>query len=278
MRPVLKHIAAAIIWSWVTLLLIATPSIAQKSGALDSVYADAGLDQLLGEKIPLNLTFKDEVGADVLLQDLMPAEKPVILTFAYHSCPMLCNMLLDGMTDALVDMEWSPGEEFEIITLSIDPRDTPEIAGQKKALYIEKLARTSANDGWHFLTGDEASIQTLADAVGFRYGYVEEIEQYVHPPILTVLSPDGTVSRYLQGITYNSSDIRLALVEASNGEIGTPIDFVKLFCLQYDPETNEYVAHAANLMKLGGLLTVFVLGMGLFVLWRKEVKRSPAVN
>lgn len=249
---------------------------AQKSGELDEVYEEAGLDQKLGEAIPLDLEFTDERGEVVSLNSFFQSEKPVVLTLVYHSCPMLCNLLLDGVTETLSQLEWTAGQEFEMITLSIAPEDTPALAADKKALYLEKLGKADAAAGWHFLTGDEASIRQLADAIGFRYGYVEEIEQYVHPPIITMLTPEGIVSRYLQGITFAARDIRLALVEASDGQVGSPIDFITLFCLQYDPETNGYVAHAANLMKLGGVLTVLVLGTALFVLWRRETQGSSA--
>lgn len=278
MHPGLKNIAAVIGWHCLAFVLLVPQAFGQISGSLDSVYADAGLDQMLGESVPLDLVFTDEAGNSVSLDKFINGEKPVVITLVYHSCPMLCNVLLQGLTTGMAEMEWTAGQEFEMITLSIEPEDTPEIASEKKAMYVEKLGKSEAASGWHFLTGTEASIETLADAIGFRYSYVEEIGQYVHPPIVTVLTPDGKISRYLQGITYKARDVRLALVEASNGTIGSPIDFITLFCLQYDPETNAYVAHAANLMRLGGVLTVLVLGLALFTLWRKEQHRSPAAQ
>ena len=246
-------------------------SYAQPSGTLDAVYEDAGLDQKLGDIIPTDLVFLDESGNEVGLDSFFNSGKPVLLTLVYHNCPMLCSVLLDGVTDAMKQMEWTAGEQFDVVTVSIDPEETTELAQAKKNHYLEKLGRPAAEDGWHYLTGDEASIKALADAIGFRYAWIEEIEQFVHPPILTILSEEGRVSRYLQGLTYSPREIRLALVEASNGKVGDPIDFFALYCLQYDPAENGYVVHAANLMRVGGLLTVIVLGAMLFVLWRREI-------
>lgn len=258
------------------MMFFASSVAGQKSGTLDPVYDDARLDQKLGESIPLDLDFVDENGQPVSLQSYFDGEKPVMLTLAYFNCPSLCNLLLKGATEAMAEMALTAGQEFEMITLSIAPDDTPEAATEKKALYLEQLGKSEAEDGWHFLTGEEADIQKLADAIGFRYKWVEEIEQYVHPPIITLLTPDGTVSRYLQGITFEARELRLALIEASEGGIGSPIDLIALYCLQYDPETNGYVANAANLMKLGGGLTVLLLALGLFILWRREGQPAQA--
>ncbi len=270
-------------WQSVLIFLVALGAFApgaygQVSDTLDAVYDGAGLDQKLGEEIPLDLVFVDEQGTEVTLAEYFDADKPVILTMVYHSCPMLCNLLLDGFTETLSELDWTAGQEFEMLSVSISPDDTPQKASEKKAFYLEKLKKSEAGAGWHFLTGSQASIHQLTDAIGFRYNWVEEIQQFAHPPIVTILTPEGKVSRYLQGITFNTTEIRLALVEASDGEIGSPIDFITLFCLQYDPETNAYVAHAANLMKLGGALTVLVLGLALFVLWRREGQSSPATS
>ena len=265
-------------WHLFTLFLFPVCVYGQVSDTLDAVYDDAGLDQKLGDPVPQDLVFFDEAGNEVKLGDYFQTDKPVILTMVYHSCPMLCNLLLDGFTETLSELEWTAGQEFEMLSVSIAPEDTPELASEKKGFYLQKLSKPEAAEGWHFLTGSAASIAQLTDAIGFRYSWVEEIEQYVHPPIVTILTPDGKVSRYLQGITFNTTEIRLALVEASDGVIGSPIDFITLFCLQYDPETNEYVAHAANLMRLGGALTVVVLGIALYALWRREGHQAPTTS
>lgn len=270
MHSRLKYSAAAIGCFLAIALFLTKTGFAQESDTLDAVYAQAGLDQKLGEFIPGDLAFFDETGQSVVLDDYLNKGKPVVLTLGYHNCPMLCNMLLDGFTSALQDVEWLPGKEFEILTVSISPEETPELAAERKAHYLDALGRTGSEAGWHYLTGKNAEIEKLASAVGFRYAWIEEIGQYVHPAIVTVLTPEGQVSRYLQGFRFNPRDIRLALVEASGGEVGTPIDFVTLYCLQYDPDKSAYVVHAANLMRLGGALTVLLLGVMLFTFWRRE--------
>ena len=252
--------------------LLAYPVHGQETGTLAPVYDGIGVDQRLGARLPGDLIFTDEQGNQVALETYFQGEKPVIINLVYHNCPMLCNVLMDGFMGALQEMEWSPGDQFEIITISIDPRETAQLAAEKKARYVASLDRNGVEDGWHFLTGTEASITALAESIGFRYRWIEEIEQFVHPTIITIASPDGTVSRYLQGLTFSPRDIRLALVEASDGAIAEPIDLVALYCLQYDPNSNSYVAHAANLMRGGGFLTVIVLGSVLFVFWRRENK------
>lgn len=267
------HISRLIIWCVAGFFCCATALHAQETRTLDPVYEGAGLDQKNGAFIPLDLVFNDESGEPVSLGAVVNGEKPVLLAMVYHSCPMMCNVVLDALTDAMAEMAWTAGEEFDVLTISIAPEDTPETAREKKAHYLEKLGKADVT-GWHFLTGNEPEIQQLADAIGFRYDYVEEIGQYVHPPILTFLTPEGQISRYMQGVAFSARDMRLSLVEASGGKIGTPKDFFILYCLQYDNEASAYVAHATNLMKLGGALTVLVLGVALYGLWRKEGQNS----
>ncbi len=263
------HISRLIVWCVASMFCFATTLQAQEARTLDPVYDGAGLDQKNGEYIPLDLVFNNEQGEPITLGSVVNGEKPVLLAMVYHSCPMMCNVVLDALTAAMAEMEWSAGQEFDVLTISIAPEDTPETASEKKAQYLEKLGKSDVS-GWHFLTGNESEIQQLADAIGFRYSFVEEIQQYVHPPILTFLTPEGQISRYMQGVAFSARDLRLSLVEASGGKIGTPKDFFILFCLQYDKEASAYVAHATNLMKLGGALTVLVLGVALYGLWRNE--------
>ena len=259
--------------------LYVLPSVAQETGELYSVYDEVGLDQKLGASISGDLIFKNELGEEVTLDFYFQKDKPVILNLVYHSCPMLCNVLLDGFTDALSEMEWAPGSTFDIVTISIDPNDTHLLANEKKQHYLNRLGNEDAGNGWHFLTGSEPTIQALTEAVGFKYKWLDDIEQFVHPAILTVLTPEGVISRYIQGLEFEPRDIRLALVEASDRTIAEPIDLIALYCLQYDPDSNSYVAHASNLMRLGGFLTVMALGTMLFVFWRRESNGySPTVN
>ncbi|MEZ4702467.1 MAG: SCO family protein [Rhodothermales bacterium] len=249
------------------------PALAQKSGELPPIFEGVGLDQRLGEAIPDTLAFYDETGRLVRLSDYFNTGKPVLLSLAYQTCEMLCSVLLNGLTSTLGEMDWTPGEEFEVLTISFSAKDTPEVAAQQKAHYLDILGKPEAGEGWHFLTGSEASILTLAEAIGFRFKWVEEIQQYAHPATLTILTADGKISRYIQGLSFEARTVRLALLEASDGTIGSPIDQVTLYCLRYDPEANSYVLQATNLMKLGGLLTVLVLGLALVLFWKREQAR-----
>lgn len=252
-----------------------TSTLAQRSGQpLPEAFNDAGLDEQLGERVPQDVTFYNEAGEEVALGDYFQADRPVILNFVYHNCPMLCNLVLDGFTKALQGMEWTPGEQFEVVTVSFAADETPDLAARQKALYLKSLGRPEAAAGWHFLTGEEASIQRLAQSVGFEFRWDEQAQQYAHPATLVFLSPEGKVTRYLYGLDYPPRDVRTALVEASNGTVGTTLDRLILYCFQYDPAANSYVLHAQNAMKLGGLLTVLVLGTGLFLLWRRERFRT----
>ena len=255
------------------------PVSGQVTGQLDAVYEGVGVDQMLGDRIPLDAVFFNERGEQVPLADYFEGDRPVILTLVYHSCPMLCNVLMDGFSKALRDLEWAPGSKYDIVTISINPAESHVLANEKKLQYVNQLGKQDAEDGWHFLTGSQESITAVAEAIGFRYRWLDDIEQFVHPAIITVLTPDGTVSRYIQGLDFDPRDIRLALVEASSGSIAEAIDLVALYCLQYDPESNSYVAHASNLMRLGGFITVLALGAMLFAFWRREGKGySPTDN
>ena len=253
-------------------LFTVLPVYAQATGQLDAVYDGIGVDQMLGDQIPPEATFFNENGEQVLLADYFEGDRPVILTLMYHNCPMLCNVLMDGFTRALKELEWAPGSNYDIVTISINPAESYELASEKKAHYISQLDKGDVGEGWHFLTGSEESINAVAESIGFRYRWLDDIEQFVHPAIITILTPDGIISRYIQGLDFEPRDIRLALVEASDGSIAEAIDLIALYCLQYDPESNSYVAHASNLMRLGGFVTVIVLGAMLFAFWRREGK------
>ena len=254
--------------------LLQGPGYAQPSGFMDDVYEKVGLDQRLGEVIPGDVLFTDERGEEVALSQYFDGEKPVLLTFVYHNCPMLCNTMLDGFTEALKGIEGKPGTDFEVLTISFETTEGWQLAASQKALYLEKLGAPEAAEGWHFLTGTAPAIHTVTDAIGFRYAWFEEIEQYVHPAVLTVASGDGVISRYFQGVTFNPDDVRLSLVEASNGAIGDPIELFALYCMKFDPDANSYVVQAQVLMKLGAGLTVVILGLALFIFWRREGGRS----
>ncbi len=252
----------------------AAGATAQQTGQMPRQLEGTGIDEQLGAVIPTHLAFRNGAGDPVRLDSYFDGERPVLLALVYHDCPMLCNLVLQGMTQTLARMKWTPGDEFEVVTVSFNPRETPEVASDAKEMYLGMLGRPRAAAGWHFLTGSDASIDALTDAVGFRYRWVEEQAEFAHPSTLIFLSGDGKISRYLHGIEYKPSDVRTALVEASEGKVGSAVDQIILYCFQYDPNANSYVPHAVNLMKLGGVLTILLLGSMLFMYWRRESRRS----
>jgi protein SCO1/2 len=207
-----------------------------------------GIDQRLGAKVPLDLPFKDESGHRVTLAECTGG-KPTVLVLAYYRCPMLCTQVLNGLLTTLRAVPDSAGGAFNVVVVSFDPREKPPLAALKKAAYLEEYGRPGADAGWHFLTGDPLAIATLTDATGFRYQYDRETEQYAHASGLLVLAPDGTISRYLLGVRFEPRDLRLALAEASAGQVGTPADQVLLLCYRYDPATGTYTFAALRLLK-----------------------------
>lgn len=237
----------------------------QRPAALKQV----AIDQRLNEQVPLGLAFRDEDGRQVTLGDYF-GKRPVILTLAYYECPMLCTLVLNGLTKSLKTMSFDPGDEFEIVTVSFDPRDTPATARAKKDTYVKEYGREGAAEGWHFLTGDEASIHALTEAVGYHYNWVPGENQFAHAAAIMVLTPDGKLARYFYGVEYAPRDLRLGLVEAGRGEIGSPIDQLLLYCYHYDPMTGTYGAVAMNLVRAGGALTVLALGVFIAVMRRRE--------
>jgi protein SCO1/2 len=237
------------------------------------ILREVGFDQNLGGRIPLDLPFKDETGRDVRLGDYF-GERPVVLSLVYYRCPMLCTISLNGLARALKVLSFVPGQEFEVLTVSFDPSETPELAAAKKKTYMVQYERAEGARGWHFLTGDKAAIAALTKAVGFRYAWDEATKQFAHPAGILVISPDGTITRYLFGVEYSPKDLRLALVDSAEGRIGNPVDQVLLYCYQYDPSTGRYSASIMNIVRLGGLLTV--VGMITLILWMSLRSRSQA--
>ena len=238
----------------------------QKPSILDQV----GLDQRLNSQVPLNLAFNDEKGQAVQLQQYF-GEKPVILIMVYYQCPMLCTQVLNGFTGALNGIvRFNVGREFNVVTVSIDPRDTAEDAAAAKKRYLERYRRAGADQGWHFLTGKKDQIDALAQAVGFRYAWDPKIKQYAHASGIMLLTPDGHVSQYYYGIEYAPRDIQLGLVEASKGKIGNVVDQVLLYCYHYDPTQGKYGAAIFNVLRLSALATVLVLGGFMVIMFRRD--------
>ena len=249
------------------------PAHAQPAPVQEAILHDVGIDQHLGQQVPLDVPFRDENGQTVQLGQYF-GSKPVILALVYYECPMLCTLTLTGLVGALKAVSFDVGNEFNVLAVSINPTETPELATAKKAKYLKSYGRSGADAGWHFLTGDEASIQRLAAAVGFRYRYVPEQKQFAHAAGITVLTPQGLISHYFFGIEYAPRDLRLSLVEASNNRIGSPVDQLLLYCFHYDPVTGTYAATAMRIVRLAGAVTVLTLGTYLFAMWRRERHRA----
>lgn len=224
----------------------------------------------LGDTIPLDLAFTDDRGESVTLRQYFGEGKPVILTLAYSNCPMLCSIVLNGLTNGVRDLAWRPGNEFRMLTVSIDPLETVALARARKNRYLESVGKMGADDGWAFLVSPEDNTKTLADALGFIYYYDEERKEYAHPAVTFILTEDGVISRYLYGIEYKERDLRLGLLEASEGKIGNTLDRIILYCFHYDPDAKGYVVFAGNVMRLGGVVTVALLAILLGGLWTRE--------
>jgi protein SCO1 len=220
---------------------------------------DIGIDQKLDSQVPLELEFVNEAGATVRLKDLV-GQKPVVLSLVYYECPMLCTLVLNGMLTSFRTLAFTAGKEFDVITVSISPDETPELASAKKKHYLDRYNRAPAEQGWHFLTGREDQIKQLAHAVGFRYQYDPVSEEYAHASGIMVLTPQGRLARYFYGIEYAPRDLRLGLVEASENRIGSPVDQILLYCLHYDPMTGKYGVVVKQVLRLAGLATILILG------------------
>ncbi len=258
----------------IMLVAIAGPAEAQLVSEVPEALDEVGVTEHLDAKLPLDARFRDESGEWVELGSYFDGERPVILTLNYYRCPMLCGLQLNGVVDGLEQMDWSPGEEFEMVTVSINPLETPELATAKKQNYLKRLQRPSAGSGWHFLTGNEPEIERLAETVGFGYTYDAESGEYAHAAVTMVITPDGRIARYLYGIEYPAKRLKLALLEAAEGSIGTTLDQLILYCYHYDPTNRRYSPVAMNIMRLGGSATALILGISLGGFWALEWRRK----
>jgi protein SCO1 len=269
---------AAIVAAFLSLAPSAAAQLAsdpmQSVGVRPELLKRVGIDQKLNQSIPLNLTFRDENGQTVELAQFF-GQKPVILTLVYYNCPMLCTQVLNGVESGLKELPTDIGKQFEVVTVSIDPTESHVLAKVKQEMYVGMYGRPGAAQGWHFLTGDEPQIKQLADAVGFRYAYDPDTKQFAHASAIMLLTPEGKISRYFYGIQYPSRELRLGLVEASEGKIGTPVDQVLLFCYHYDPATGKYGLLISHVIQAGGALTVLILGIAMLILFRGEHYALP---
>ncbi|HEV8523881.1 MAG TPA: SCO family protein [Terriglobales bacterium] len=236
-----------------------------------------GIDQRLNQQLPLDVVFRNESGQRVPLRTYF-GRRPVILTLVYYECPMLCNQVLNGLVSALRVLKFDAGREFDIVTVSFNPRETPALAAEKKQNYLARYKRPTAVEGWHFLTGEPEAIDALTRAVGFRYAYDPATKQFAHASAILVLTPDGRIARYFYGIEYAPKDLRLGLVEASQGKVGNLVDQVLLYCFHYDPATGKYGAIAMNIMRIGAVLTVLLLGGFMTVMWRRDARAKPVAG
>jgi len=237
-----------------------------------------GFDQHPGAAIPLNRPFVDEHGQPVTLQQYFHGSQPVLLMLVYYRCPVLCDQIMNGVTHGLVDVPYTAGKDFQIVTVSIDPTDKPADGLKKKSMLLTRYGRAQAASGWHFLTGPQASIHALTQAVGFRYAYDAKLNQFAHPAGIVLLTPEGKISRYLFGVQYLPRDLRLGLVQASQGSIGGITDEVLLLCYHYNPVSGKYDALVARLLFWGGVLILLIVGGGLALLFRMGPKPAPVDN
>jgi protein SCO1/2 len=233
-----------------------------------------GIVEHLGDTLPLDLMFVNSEGRAVRLGDYFDGTRPTILNLVYFNCPMLCNLVLNGLTEGMASLDWTAGKEFQVLTLSIDAREKSDLAAAKKKNHLEQLGRSEAGAGWHFLTGDQASIRTLADAVGFSFKYDAERMEYAHGAALFMVSPKGKLTRYLYGITYPEKQLKLALTEAGEGTVGSALDQFVLRCYHFDPDSRKYGIYIWGVMRLGGLATVLLIGLMLAIFWRRERRRG----
>jgi protein SCO1/2 len=244
--------------------------VAPRTTGRPAIVRDVGLDQRIGERLPLGTRFRDSSGRDVALGDFF-GERPVLLVPAYYECPMLCTLVLNGVLRALRALAFEPARDFEVVTFSFDPGETSEMAAAKKAAYLGEYRRPGAEAGWHFLTGDAGAIRRLTQAIGYRYAYDEGSGEYAHPSGVVVATPDGRVSHYFFGIEFSPRDLRLAFVEASARRLGSVADQVLLLCFRYDPALGAYSAAAMRALRVAGVLTLGALAA--FVWW--SARRQP---
>ncbi|MEQ1909654.1 MAG: SCO family protein [Vicinamibacterales bacterium] len=271
---------------------VATPAVAQMTGVPTPGYITApgapsqtmpqalreiGFDQNLDQKLPLDARFVDDEGKPVTLGSYY-GHKPVLLAFVYYTCPMLCTQVLNAMTASISMLSLDAGKDFELVLVSIDPRETAAQAAAKKAEYLHRYKRTGADAGWHFLTGTEPEIKRAAVAAGFRYAWDEQTQQYAHPTGIIVTTPDGRLARYLFGIEYGPRDLKLALVEASDGKIGTFADQLLLYCFHYDPMTGRYGVYIIRTLRVAGVVTVLSIGMFILVMVRRERSQQSSAH
>ncbi|TVR03365.1 MAG: SCO family protein [Deltaproteobacteria bacterium] len=253
------------------LVALASPADAQRTDFIPEALQGVDVDERLGGMVDLDLTFVNAEGESVRLRDFVRDGRPILLTLNYYDCPMLCDLQLNAVVDTLSQLRenWVPGNQFELVTISFDPEEGPELAAGKQRAYRASLGRGS-DAGWHFLVGDRENIDALTEQLGYMYQFIEEAGEFSHPSVLMFLSPEGRITRYLYGLMYDPQDVRLALLEASEGRVGSPMERIILSCFIYDPDRGAYIPYAFGIMRIAGAVTVFLILVMLLVLWRRE--------
>ena len=257
----------------------ARPAAGNPSSGLPKALSDVKIEQKLNQQLPLDLVFNDENGQQVKLGQYF-GKKPVVLALVYYDCPMLCTQVLNGMVTSFRVLPFQVGNEFDVVTVSFDPRETSALAAAKKKMYVDYLPekmRANASSGWHFLTGDQANIAQLTDAVGFRYHYDEATKQFAHASAIMLTTPQGKLSRYFYGIEYAPRDLRLGLIESSQNKIGSPAEQLLLYCYHYDPATGKYGLAIMRVMRIAGVLTILGIISGILAMTLIGKARNPRV-
>lgn len=240
------------------------------------MHEGVGVDEKAGETIDLDLTFISESGRVVALRDYFNQGKPVLLDLVYYRCPMLCNLVLNGQTETMRKIPWEPGKDYTVLTISIDPAETSQLAREKRAVYLSQYEKPAP--GWHFFSDNNGNVKKLAEQIGFNYRYDSKVEQYSHPSVITILTPEGKVSRYLYGIQFKPLDLRLALTEAKEEKFSFSTEQLLLLCYHYDPQSGSYVMFAMNFMRAGGALVVLLIGLMIYRLRRAEKAKGRLSN
>lgn len=238
-----------------------------------SILKNVGIEQHLDAQLPLDVKFRDETGREVKLGDYF-GKKPVVLSMVYYECPMLCGEVLNGQASVFTTLKFDIGKEYDVVTVSFDPTEGPELARGKKKVYVERYGRPGGDEGWHFLTGSQESIKALTNAVGFNYAWDEQTKQFAHAAAILVVKPDGKIAQYFYGVEYSPKDLRFGIVQASQGKVGTIVDQVLLYCYHYDPRTGKYGAVVSRVLKIAGALTVLILGGFLIIMFRLEPQQD----
>ena len=252
---------------------------AERAEPLPEELEGVGVSERLGQQVPLDLAFTDEDGRPVKLGNYFQAGRPVLLDLGYYRCPMLCNLVLNGFIEGLREVpSWVPGDQFEVVVVSVDPLETAKLAKLKKQNYVREYGRPESAPGWHFLTGSAESIAALTEAVGFRYKWVEDRNEYAHAAVLVTMTPEGKVARYLYGVMFEPRTIRLSLAEAAEGRSLSALDQLLLYCYHYDPSSRSYSFAAINIMRAGGVLALIVVGAVLASFWMRESRRRRAAT